>query len=300
MLDTIYITRHGFRSNWSTDPHSGEITTTIPSPTGIPSDPALAAHGVAQSHELAAHLRTLDPPVGIIYTSPFYRCLETIAPFADAADLPIVPDAGLGEWYGVARFSHPRPAPAAVLRTFFPRVDTAHVSSIVPSGKGETMAGVHDRAAYALEKLIRDLDARPDAPRAVLIVTHAATNIAAGRALTGDAELDVKTGTCSLGVYKRRGTAAEGELLPALGDEVEVPNVGWRGKGVAGGWECVTNGECGFLSGGEERNWWFQGDEDWDFPLKADGGPGVAAEAGKKEAEAQAEAVAEKKEEAKI
>ncbi|KAL2373440.1 hypothetical protein RJZ57_002073 [Blastomyces gilchristii] len=39
----------------------------------------------------------------------------------------------------------------------------------------------------------------------------------------------------------------------------------WQGGvGVGGGWDCVGNGECGFLSGGKERGWHFNGEEDFD------------------------------------
>jgi transcription factor C subunit 7 len=73
-----------------------------------------------------------------------------------------------------------------------------------------------------------------------------------------------------------------------------------------GGWDQITNGDCSFLSGGEEKNWWFQGDESWDFPVVKEGmngteggltvaieggikegaigGPGALPEAGKAEA----------------
>lgn len=48
-----------------------------------------------------------------------------------------------------------------------------------------------------------------------------------------------------------------------------MPAVDWRGgKGVGGGWVQKVNGDCSFLSKGEERNWWFSGEEDWDFPVK--------------------------------
>jgi transcription factor C subunit 7 len=30
----------------------------------------------------------------------------------------------------------------------------------------------------------------------------------------------------------------------------------------------VVNGDCSFLKNGEERNWFFQGEEAWDFPLR--------------------------------
>ena len=37
---------------------------------------------------------------------------------------------------------------------------------------------------------------------------------------------------------------------------MDVPQIDWRaGKGVAGGWDCVLNGDCSHLEGGEERGW---------------------------------------------
>jgi transcription factor C subunit 7 len=62
-----------FRSNWVVDPKTGTYSTTIPSPTGIASDPALAGYGVQQSKELTKHLVMLSPPIQRIYSSPFYR-----------------------------------------------------------------------------------------------------------------------------------------------------------------------------------------------------------------------------------
>lgn len=59
------------------------------------------------------------------------------------------------------------------------------------------------------------------------------------------------------------------------------------------------------MSGGEERNWWFNGDEDWDFPVatKQDevkpqanefGGPGTVLEAGRMEKQAEEHAASAK------
>ena len=31
-------------------------------------------------------------------------------------------------------------------------------------------------------------------------------------------------------------------------------------------WECIRNGDTSYLSGGEERNWWFDGDIPGDDP----------------------------------
>lgn len=59
---------------------TGLYTTTTPTPTGIPSDPQLASYGVAQAEQLAQRVATLSPAPEIVYSSPFYRCLETIEP----------------------------------------------------------------------------------------------------------------------------------------------------------------------------------------------------------------------------
>lgn len=98
-----------------------------------------------------------------------------------------------------------------------------------------------------------------------------------GRALTGDMPRDssvedFKVYTAGVSTFvRRRGGEGEGvredgeevgdggELAPGtevlLDGGVKVPD--WKGgKGVAGGWECVRNGDCGFLSGGAERGWY--------------------------------------------
>ncbi|KAG7152478.1 Transcription factor tau 55 kDa subunit like protein [Verticillium longisporum] len=82
-LEVIYVARHGFRSNWLVDPATGDYSSSIRSPTGIASDPALTAHGVDQAKELGAHLLTVSPPIEAVYSSPYYRCLQTITPFVE-------------------------------------------------------------------------------------------------------------------------------------------------------------------------------------------------------------------------
>ena len=56
----------------------------------------LVAYGVAQAQELATALSTISPPIARIYSSPYYRCLETILPTAEKLHLPISTDNGLG------------------------------------------------------------------------------------------------------------------------------------------------------------------------------------------------------------
>ncbi|KAG0126445.1 histidine phosphatase superfamily [Tuber indicum] len=292
MLETIYVTRHGFRSNWSTD-GQGNISDMIKSPTGISSDPPLSAHGAEQARELMAHLVKLDPKIDRIYSSPFYRCLETINPTAEALDLGILADNGIGEWYGVARFEHPSPASPELLHTFFPRVSLSYVPTIIPSTSGETIAQLHDRTAYALARIIADIDRgwaeEGKGHKAIIICSHAAPNIAVGRALTGDEEFDVKTGTCSLSTYRRRKVPTNPTIIPPPSDAFPIPDIAWRGgNGVGGGWDSVLNGDCAFLANGEERNWWFSDEEAWDSavvkPKPGEAPGGSASQAGRTEA----------------
>ena len=166
------------------------------------------------------------------------------------------------EFFGTARFTHPTPAPLSILHNHFPYLSPSHKPAIKPLSTGETLPQLHNRFAYALDRIITSLDSEPTQPRAVLLCTHAAGMICIGRALTGKMPADVDEadfgcGTCALSVFVRR-KQSEGEDEVEAWDENRpevVPNVDWVGKGVKGGWECVVNGDCTHLEGGEERTW---------------------------------------------
>jgi broad specificity phosphatase PhoE len=66
------------------------------SPRGRQWDPPLGEEGRRQAEHLAARLLAMRRPVGV-YVSPFTRCLETIAPFASAAEIEPVTDEDIGE-----------------------------------------------------------------------------------------------------------------------------------------------------------------------------------------------------------
>lgn len=149
---------------------------------------------------------------------------------------------------------------------------------------------LHNRLATALEGIIADVDAEitaveADLPpqkrtnKSLLICSHAAPLIAMGRALTGcmpeDSSVeDFAVFTAGLSTFRRRGggididtgksghtqrgeEGEEGDLAGGTNifrGSPRVPN--WvNGRGVGGGWDCVSNGDCSFLSGGAERGW---------------------------------------------
>ncbi|KAF2467676.1 phosphoglycerate mutase family protein [Lindgomyces ingoldianus] len=252
MIEVVYIVRHGYRANWTVNPTTGEYNSTILSETKIPTDPPLSSYGVRQAEELAEHLCNINPPIDVIYSSPFYRCLQTLKPTIEKlfeegrAGGKIRVERGLGEFYGRAPFAHPSPANTLKLSKFFPNLDLEYESLLTPPPNGEMIRDLHERVANALNLVIASLDSDPAGPKTMLICTHAATMIAIGRALTGNVpdnfnEDDFKCYTASLSTFARRGDA----------------------EGVLGNWECVGNAETGYLSGGEERGWKFNGEENF-------------------------------------
>ncbi|KAL1953231.1 hypothetical protein VTO42DRAFT_3373 [Malbranchea cinnamomea] len=303
-LDTIYLTRHGHRLNWTIDLKTGIYHSNYPTPTGIPVDPTLTLPGIRQSHELASHLSSSEfsPKPCRVYCSPFYRCLQTIQPSVEAlkelqkkdakqddVDLNVRIENGFGEWFGRASFTHPGPAPLDVLQPLFPTIlpqtGLAYKAQIFPSPHGETIAQLHDRVATALDVVIEHVDAEiaayerdhpeaRDQSRAIIICSHAAPLIAMGRALTGHMPEDPTTEdfnvfTAGLSTFKRRKhLSGEDKSVLVSGDASgtlsarKIPD--WRGgRGIRGGWDCIKNGDCSFLSGGAERGWHFTGEEDF-------------------------------------
>lgn len=61
------------------------------SPTGRPRDPVLTAHGVDQVKKMAEFFRNLpeNQRPQMIISSPYYRCVQTAGPTAEALDLDI-------------------------------------------------------------------------------------------------------------------------------------------------------------------------------------------------------------------
>ncbi|KAJ0425445.1 histidine phosphatase superfamily [Aspergillus carlsbadensis] len=285
-LDTIYLVRHGNRNNWTIDLENNTYIAEFPTPTGNPADPTLNASGVKQSHELAEYISgdEFEPKPSFVYSSPFYRCVQTIQPVVEALnrsgaegrDLSVRVESGLGEWFGGIPFTPPPPSTTSILLTHFPTClrespETYYTSFVTPPGRGETLAQLHDRVATTLAAVIAHADAEinaleaelpPDTPRtskAILISSHAAPMIAMGRALTGQmpgdfSEKDFFVYTAGLSTFVRREKALESVSVSAFEGIGEVPD--WKGgKGVGGGWICVKNGDTSFLTEGAASGW---------------------------------------------
>ncbi|KAI0704853.1 histidine phosphatase superfamily [Cytidiella melzeri] len=236
MIDTIYVARHGYRLSW--------VTQTWKSVTGLPRDPPLAAFGLTQAQELADHFLSLpeDERPTVIFSSPYYRCLQTSKPVSIALNVPIYVEHGLSEWYSPVKPGtglHPRPAPARELQGYFSEIDASWSSIYYPSRKGEDVDQCHDRVGGLLEALVPEVETRfNDKHRRILLVSHAATIIAVNRALIGDRSAPMRIGCCSLTEFKRKAAGT--------------------GAGIVDGWDLVKLADGSFMKEGATRDWGFE------------------------------------------
>ncbi|BEI89553.1 uncharacterized protein CcaverHIS019_0209150 [Cutaneotrichosporon cavernicola] len=244
MLEYIYICRHGFRlsdgSNWTSQHHHA--------PTGMDRDYPLAALGLNQAEDLGRFLsdpeRTAPyPPPERVFSSPFYRCVQTALPTAQALTRrhdkihPISLDHGVQEWYSTTREGtglHPRPGGPDSMAPHFPEgmIDMDYTSTVYASRRGETLRGLHSRIGLFLDAWIARMDEA--GVRSAVIFGHAATVIAMGRLLTGDMEREVTAGCAVTSLYRRAGPL-----------------------GGCGQWEGVYDGRADYMPGGVERDWAF-------------------------------------------
>jgi broad specificity phosphatase PhoE len=134
-------------------------------PRGRQWDPPLGVEGREQAEHLAARLLAMRRPAGV-YVSPFLRCLETIGPYARAADVEPVQDEDLGEvfigeWEGVP-FEEVLAESEEVARL---ARDFQAMFSAAPGG--ETAEQLRARVVPAVDRMVA---AHPDGD--VVIVAH--------------------------------------------------------------------------------------------------------------------------------
>ena len=188
------------RSNW-VDP---SIKT---GPTGMPRDPPvsriaaidtllgpstdrqLAQYGENQSVALAEYLSTASPRPERVFSSAFYRCIQTAIPTAQKLNVPVSLDHGVGEWYSTVNPDtglHPRPSSVTHLARYFPdkSLDMGYTPTVFPSRRGESLKDLQDRADLFIESWTSRVESEYPGVKAVVIFAHAASVIALGRAVS--------------------------------------------------------------------------------------------------------------------
>ncbi|KAH3901411.1 related to Transcription factor tau 55 kDa subunit [Saccharomycodes ludwigii] len=259
VVNTIYIARHGYRSNWLPNgPYP-------PPPTGVDSDVPLASHGENQAQELAHYIHSLpeEEQPQLLISSPFYRCIQTIYPLAQLLDKTIQLDTGVGEYYKEKRYCIPQPAKPELLRKLFLHgekyIEKDMWCEVIPNKLGETDDSIMQRCLKFWPQFINKVERGFPAVERIMIVTHAATKIALGMALLGfDNVLQpldnkgtiIRSGACSIDKY-----ICTEEQNITNGNKLNVLNRHWV---------MIMNGNTEFLTKGEEMH--------WDFRTKAEAG----------------------------
>lgn len=148
-------------------------------------------YGLTQADALAEFLATNDPRPERVFSSAFYRCIQTAVPTAVRLGVPVALEHGVGEWYSTVNPDtglHPRPSTVSHLSRHFPpsSLDLEYQPTVFPSRKGESLKDLQDRADLFVETWTSRVEDVYPKVKAVVIFAHAASVIALGRAVSFD------------------------------------------------------------------------------------------------------------------
>ncbi|MBP0002885.1 MAG: histidine phosphatase family protein [Cyanobacteria bacterium SBC] len=177
MVRTVWISRHAHRYDFE----HPEWFQTAPRRY----DPHLSAKGVRQAKELGERLK--GEGIEKIFASPFRRTVETAHYVAEALDLPVALEWGIGEWLNPEWMAEmPETAPLEELRAEFPRIDMNYVSRTHPVYPEVSESICWDRSSQTAKQLLEAFSGN------LLFVGHGATVAGMTRGLVGEiAEIPV-------------------------------------------------------------------------------------------------------------
>ena len=167
----IWIVRHGNREDFQ---NPGWART-----AERPYDPALSADGETQAQEVGRSLG--DEPVDCVFASPFLRTIQTASHIADALDLPVRLEPGIGEILPDIQ-GMPALQSREECAQRFPRIDWSYNAAGCLSYPESSDAG-HIRAAATAKALAARFPGKN-----LLMVTHGAPVVGIVKGLTGVTE----------------------------------------------------------------------------------------------------------------
>ena len=187
MTQTLWIVRHGNREDFGNPGWAAKAER--------PYDPALSADGERQAQEAGLSLR--GQPIHRIFASPFLRTIQTAHHIAEAVDLPVVLEPGIGEVLPTVQ-EVPALLAEAERRRRFARLD----DNYRPIGRliyPESEPDGHRRSGQTVQQLA---DSHPD--QNLIFVTHASPVIGIVRHLTGIQER-ISVPLCAIFTLQRNG-----------------------------------------------------------------------------------------------
>jgi len=188
MTQTLWIVRHGNREDFG---NPGWAKT-----AERPFDPALSADGERQAQEAGSSLA--GQGVQRIFASPFLRTIQTAHHIADAVDLPVALEPGIGEILPTIQ-EMPALLAEEERKRLFARLDSGYI----PLGSlafPESEADGYRRSGQTVQQLA---DAHP--AHNLLFVTHASPVIGIVRHLTGIQER-ISVPLCVIFTLQRNGS----------------------------------------------------------------------------------------------
>lgn len=227
MLETIYMVRHGCRSDWL-EKHA-EFRGDLNGRDLV----ILSSHGKDQAHELGEYLRDLN--IDMCFTSPYFRCVQT-ATFAlsewderkNGTKPPLFIYFPLAEFFYEDYHNKASPDTVEELLQKWPTINC--INLMLNQRVGESHEEFASRTAKGLRLLIKFVESDFPDVRSICIFTHAMTLCIAGKILCRKPEFMQRTGTCSLSTFERVKDSKERLLF-----------------------RCLGNGETDFLTNKEEK-----------------------------------------------
>lgn len=148
----------------------------------------------------------MEPRADALFSSPFYRCLQTITPLARMTGLPIHVEPGVGEWCVsppsqlgfthsfstlTTRFAPQPPNTGLHARPILHKLQR-HVAvplaeygaTLFPSRLGESIPALRSRCEMFLSAWIARVEAEMPHVRTAVIMTHAPIVIGLGRVVS--------------------------------------------------------------------------------------------------------------------
>lgn len=194
MQQTIWIVRHGNREDFQNPGWSRSAER--------PHDPSLSPDGEEQARELGISLRS--QPIDRIFASPYLRTIQTASHIADALDMNVYLEPGIGEC-----LPHVAETPVIISpeerSQRFARLAADHTPCYQPAfPEPEDVA--HRRAADTVQQL-----ADRYSHENLLFVTHASPIVGIVRHLTGTQD-KIRVPLCGLFTLTRRSSEDDWQL----------------------------------------------------------------------------------------
>jgi broad specificity phosphatase PhoE len=192
----LYLVRHGQRLD--------SIQKQWYSPDENQYDPPLSPEGMGQAYQIAQRLQA--EPIDFIFSSPYLRALQTAHPIAEALNLPLYVEAGIGEWLGRGMIPlEPNITPAYQRHEEFPRLEFLHNTRLVPHWP-ETVEECFARLKNTIQQLLESYEGN------LLIVGHGRTVTGLAHVLTQKPESQFKYGLAALSTLRLHENSWQIEL----------------------------------------------------------------------------------------